>query len=369
MDALNAEKKDIPKIGLAKEKKKISGKKIISMNKRFKKMLIIVRKFAGSNFPVLVEGETGTGKELIARFIHDNSSRIKQKFLAINCSTLQSSLIASELFGHVKGAFTGAFRDKKGIFENAEKGTVFLDEIGELPLDIQAMLLRGLQEGTIRKVGSSDEIPVNVRIICAANKNLNTEVAKKKFREDIYYRLNACHVHIPPLRERKGDIPFLAEYFLGIQEQEQNKNFIIDTETLEIMQGYNWPGNVRELENNINVATLLCEDSIITPELMDKIMAKTPKSTPSIIFPANLKMAERKFRINLILTVLAHTNNNNVAAAQILGMRRGHLGNLKSKLGITKEMVKNARENQDASPCFAIKFDTKQLEIIKQYYR
>ncbi|NWF57254.1 MAG: sigma-54-dependent Fis family transcriptional regulator [Syntrophaceae bacterium] len=227
----------------------------------------LVRQVGPTRTNVLISGESGTGKELVARAIHHHSSRSGKPFVTINCSAIPENLMESELFGHVKGAFTGAVANKKGLFEIAHEGTVFLDEIGDLSPLIQVKLLRVIQEREFMRVGETQTINVDVRIISATNKNLEQEVILGKFREDLFYRLNVVHLHLPPLRERREDIPLLAQYFLEKYSKELGKNVrSISSYVLDTLMNYNFPGNVRELENIIERSVALEGSNIILPE-------------------------------------------------------------------------------------------------------
>ena len=225
-----------------------------------------IRQVAGVNVPVIIQGESGTGKELVAVAIHNEGPRAKKPFVPINCGALPEGLLESELFGHVKGSFTGALRDKKGRFELAHGGTLFLDEVVDLPKVLQSKLLRVLQEGTIERVGDEKTISVDVRIISAANRDLKKEVQKGNFREDLYYRIKVVPIHLPPLRERKNDIPLLVDHFLKRIVKNSGKDSIdISHESMALMMSYHWPGNVRELENAIQFAIVMCSGSEILP--------------------------------------------------------------------------------------------------------
>jgi len=213
--------------------------------------------------PVLIQGESGTGKELVAAAIHNEGPRANKRFVAVNCSALPETLLESELFGHVRGAFTGAVRDKRGRFELADEGTIFLDEVGDLSPTIQVKLLRVLQEGTIERIGSERTLKVNVRLISATNKNLAEEVKKGRFREDLYYRLCVVPLQLPPLRERRTDIPLLANHFLKKALQERGGEICLSPEAIERMVDYSWPGNVRELQNFIHYALVKCKGNIL----------------------------------------------------------------------------------------------------------
>jgi formate hydrogenlyase transcriptional activator len=233
---------------------------IVGSSEALRKVLRQVAKLASSDSTVLILGETGTGKELIARSIHKRSHRADRAFIAVNCAAIPQSLISSELFGHEKGAFTGATQRRLGRFESANGGTIFLDEVGDLPPEIQVALLRVLQEREIERVGSSKPIPVDVRIVAATHRDLNGLVAEGKFREDLLYRLNVIPIDVPPLRERVADIPLLVEYFIDRFGKRAGKKFrTIDKESLRLLQTYDWPGNIRELQNVIERAVILCD--------------------------------------------------------------------------------------------------------------
>jgi transcriptional regulator with PAS, ATPase and Fis domain len=235
---------------------------ILSNNYKMKKVYFEISRVAKTNSNVLIIGETGVGKELIARLIHKESIRSENKFIALNCTAIPENLIESELFGHVKGSFTGAYKDKIGKFEAAEKGTLFLDEISEIPINLQTKLLRILQEREIEKIGSNKSIKVNIRLITATNEDLKTRIKDKKFRKDFYYRISSFPIFIPPLRERKEDILLLSKFFIGKYNKVLNKNVIeIDEKTQDALFNYDWPGNVRELENVIERSMIL-EDGI-----------------------------------------------------------------------------------------------------------
>ena len=232
---------------------------IVGSSPALRTVLSNMMKVAPTDSTVLISGETGTGKELIARAIHKKSRRSDQAFISVNCAAIPPSLIASELFGHEKGAFTGAVQQRRGRFELAHSGTIFLDEIGEVPAETQLALLRVLQERQFERVGGSRAIPVNVRVIAATNRDLPAAIAAGTFRSDLYYRLNVFPIPVPPLRKRKEDIPLLVEYFVrkfaeGMAKQIRR----IEKRTLELCEGYSWPGNIRELQNIVERAVILC---------------------------------------------------------------------------------------------------------------
>src|SRR5690348_6731565 len=233
---------------------------IVGSSEVLRKLLRQIAKLASSDSTVLVLGETGTGKELIARSIHKRSYRADRAFIGVNCAAIPQSLIASELFGHEKGAFTGATQRRLGRFESANGGTIFLDEVGDLPPEIQVAMLRVLQEREIERVGSSKPIPIDVRVVAATHRDLNALVAEGKFREDLLYRLNVVPIDVPPLRERGADIPLLVEYFIDRFGKKGGKKFrTIDKKSLRLLRAYDWPGNIRELQNVIERAVILCE--------------------------------------------------------------------------------------------------------------
>jgi two-component system response regulator PilR (NtrC family) len=236
---------------------------IIGKSPNMQALLHSIPKIAQNNSNVLITGESGSGKELVARAIHNLSPRAKKRFVAINCATLPEGLLESELFGYMKGAFTGASTNKEGLFEVANEGSILLDEIAEMPITLQAKLLRVIETGTFRRLGSTSDITVDVRIIAATNRDLKAEIEKGNFREDLFYRLNVIPVHIPPLRERKEDIPLLIEHFLRKNNAERVR---FSPEAMKMMINYEWKGNVRELENVIERIVLLLEREIILPE-------------------------------------------------------------------------------------------------------
>ena len=274
---------------------------------------------AGYDYPVSISGETGTGKELVATAIHNESARGGASFVPINCGALPEGLIESELFGHVKGAFSGALRDKKGRFELADRGTVFLDEIAELSKLMQVKLLRFLQESTFIKVGGEKTQTVDVRIICATNKNLKKEVKRGQFREDLFYRLNVIPILIPPLRDRKNDIPLLVEHFLNEAGQANRRTPPrLSQEALSRIMDYSWPGNVRELQNAVQFAIVKCSGHTIRPddlpmELRD-LSQVCPRPGPA-----------RKLDSDRVKAALTQTGGNKAKAARVLGVGRATL--------------------------------------------
>ncbi len=267
-------------------------------------------KAAKTDVPVLIYGESGTGKEVLARFIHENSKRRDKKFVAINCAALPSELLESELFGYKKGAFTGAFKDKKGLFEVADKGTLFLDEIAEMPFNLQSKLLRVLETKEIIPLGSTEHRKIDVKIISATNTDPRESIEKGKLREDLYYRISAFPIKIPPLRERKKDIEALLEYFIKRVSKKLNKEFIIDKEVTEIFMDYPWPGNVRELENVIERACIVCEGKIIRKEHLPSELIEESRKYESL----------RELEEKLIFEILEEEKGDIKKAAKRLGI-------------------------------------------------
>ncbi len=238
---------------------------IVGKSEAMQQVFKMIGRVAGSEAPIMITGESGSGKELVARAVHHYSHRSDRAFLAINCAAIPEALLESELFGHEKGAFTGAHSQRIGRFEQADKGTLFLDEIGEMPLATQSKLLRVLQEGEFSRVGGNETLKTDVRIIAATNRNLEKEVEVGRFREDLFYRLNVVRVHLPPLRERPEDIPLLARFFVDrLAKKKNNPRLRLSEDAYSLMESYNWPGNVRELENTIQRATVLANTDVLT---------------------------------------------------------------------------------------------------------
>ncbi|HBO84165.1 MAG TPA: hypothetical protein DD641_04155 [Deltaproteobacteria bacterium] len=293
---------------------------IITKDKKMLDMLNLVKKVSDYNTTVLITGESGTGKELAARAIHYSGVRRDRSFIPVNCGAIPKNLIESELFGHVKGAFTDAIRTKTGLFEESDKGTIFLDEIGELPMDMQIKLLRVLQDGEIRKVGDTKAVKVDVRVIAATTKNLSEEIKKGGFREDLFYRLNVIQIHLPPLRERKDDIPVLAEYFLKQYCERFGKVIkYIDADAMEALLNYRWHGNVRELENVIERAAILEDGEMITPECLPFMETQdTRRLQTQEVSDFSIKRAEDDIEKELIKKALNATGGNRTHAAKLL---------------------------------------------------
>lgn len=291
---------------------------------------------APTNLSVIIEGESGTGKEYVARTIHENSKRHDKPFAAIDCGTLSKELAGSELFGYVKGAFTGAVTDKKGQFEDADGGTLFLDEIGNLPYEVQVKLLRALQERKIRRIGSTTDQDVNVRVIAATNEDLTKAISNGQFREDLYHRLNEFKINIPPLRDRDGDVVLFARHFLNQANRELEKSITgFDEEALEVMLNYRWPGNLRELKNVVKRAVLLTKGSIITtqvlpPEVVNyrpEVAAPVSAGITDSYSETDLKSITERNERELIISTLEKVRYNKSKAARLLNIDRKTLYN------------------------------------------
>jgi Nif-specific regulatory protein len=286
---------------------------------------------------VCIEGETGTGKELIASAVHYQSRRAEKMFVAQNCAALPETLLESELFGHRKGAFTSADSDKKGLFEIADSGTLFLDEIGEMPLSLQAKLLRTLQEGTIRAVGATSEKQIDVRIICATNRDLNAEVQKGNFRQDLYYRLMVFPIRLPALRDRREDIPLLADYFVQRYSTEYHRSIAgVTQETLDALCAYHWPGNIRELENEVQRLVIQAENGAFLEVDHLSPQIRKVEGTIARIAPKKGTLKEMMEQVErwLLAEALRDHDNNKTKTAQTLGITREGLHKKLSKYGM-----------------------------------
>lgn len=288
---------------------------VLGHSRGLQQVIQLARKVAVTDVPVLLTGETGTGKEVFAQAIHNGSARAKQPFVAINCSAFSKELLESEIFGHKAGAFTGALKDKKGLFEEANHGTIFLDEIGEMAYGLQAKLLRVLETGEYIKVGDTKPTKIDVRIVSATNRNLKEEIANSIFREDLYFRLSVFHLHLPPLRERREDIPELAAAFLkffAAKMGKQVKGFAADCQAW--MQSYAWPGNVRELRNVIERALIICDDYITLDDMPLDFRSSTLSGSAADGDDFELAEAEHRH----IQRVLQYTKGNKAEAARLL---------------------------------------------------
>jgi len=317
------------------EKNKIAG--IVAYSEKMEKILSTAIRVAESKATVLLRGESGTGKEVLAKTIHYSSRRKDNPFVAVNCAALNENLLESELFGHEKGAFTGADRQRRGRFEVADGGTLFLDEIGDLPLSTQVKLLRVLQEEQFERVGGSQTINVDVRVIAATNKNLEEMIKEGKFREDLYYRINVVSVSIPPLRERKEDIVHLINHFIEKYKAETNKNKIeFSREAFDVLIKYNYPGNIRELENIVHHSIVLSRSEIIaTTDLPVQINdSKSGIDTFETDDFSTLPDQVEKLEKMLVLNALKKTNNNQLRAAKSLGISERNLRYRLEKWGL-----------------------------------
>jgi len=286
-------------------------------------LLEMLERTAAYKSTVLVTGESGTGKEVIARAIHQQSPRRESPFIAVNCGAIPENLLESELFGHAKGAFTGANRAHRGLFAEADHGTLFLDEIAELPTSLQVKLLRAIQEEEIRPVGETKSQRVDVRVIAATARDLAREMAEERFREDLFYRLNVVRLEVPPLRERRADIPLLVDHFLARFRNDLGKNVRrVSEEALDLLVGYAWPGNVRELENLIERAVILTDDDVIQAKALPPTIVSMPHaSDDGAIDPDEdlaLKPARQAFEAEIIRKALARTAGNRTHAAKLL---------------------------------------------------
>ncbi len=325
---------------------------IVGDSPAIRQVLHMISRVAPTDSPVLILGESGTGKELVARAIHRASKRAHRPMVVINCAALQETLLESELFGHERGAFTSAVTSKPGLFELANGGTLFIDEVGEMAASVQAKLLRVLEDGSFRRVGSVKEIRVNVRIIAATNKDLAAEVAEKRFRDDLYFRLNVITIHVPPLRERRSDIPLLVRHFL---QRDPRGPRHIEPEAMQRLIEYDWPGNVRELANVIERAKILCDGEVITvqdlpPDIIHRRSllpgANRPVVVPgassaiptpsSAVQPGNGASTLAEIEKAHIVSALERHGWNKAQAARALGISRRRLYRLIEKYGITR---------------------------------
>ena len=297
-------------------------KNIIGESPAIKRILETLKVISDLDVTVLLQGESGVGKELLARAIHQNSKRRDREFVVVNCAAIPETLLESELFGYEKGAFTGAVSEKKGKFEVAHKGTIFLDEISEIPYHLQSKLLRVLQEKEVERLGSSKTIKVDVRIIAATNRNLEEEVKKGRFREDLFYRLYVVPIKIPPLRERVEDIPLLVNHFLKLYGERYGRFLKLSPEALRILMEYSWPGNIRELENLVHRLVILCEEEVIQPKHIDLCTQIENKGETGLFGKISLTKRVEMIEVTWIKKALQMTQGNKVKAAKLLGITR-----------------------------------------------
>ena len=304
---------------------------IVGESEPIRKCIIMAEKVAQSKATVLLNGESGTGKELFAHLIHDRSQRQNKPFLSVSCGALPASILERELFGHEKGAFTGADTKKIGLFEAANTGTLFLDEIGELPLDMQVKLLRVIQEESFMRLGGTETINVDVRLITATNRDLEKEILERKFRQDLFYRINVIKITLPPLRDKLGDIGDLLTYFLKKHSQEGQPVKKPGKGLVSHLMSYSWTGNIRELENSVERAIVLTDEEELPPEAFP---FETSQAPIEFNVGSPLKEASDSFRTTFISNTLKSTGGNRTKAAQILGVQRSYLSRLLKELGI-----------------------------------
>jgi DNA-binding NtrC family response regulator len=301
--------------------RRYSFSEIIGTSEALQSVFRLVEKVANTNTNILIQGESGTGKELVARAIHHNSPRTDRPFVAINCGALPETLLESELFGHVKGAFTGAVANKPGLFRSGEGGTVFLDEIGEITPAMQVRLLRALQEHEVTPVGSSEAVAFDARIICATNRDLEKEVAEGRFREDLFYRLNVIEIHLPPLRERREDIPLLVRNFITRNAREQGRDEkSIEPQAMSALINYAWPGNVRELQNAVERAFTLSNEQLDLDSLPPRVRDAASSNPATMRDPDGLRPTLAEIERRHIFETLASVNQDKARAANILGI-------------------------------------------------
>jgi transcriptional regulator with PAS, ATPase and Fis domain len=288
-------------------------------------LLRLIERAGPSDKAILIQGESGSGKELVARALHECSQRADRPMVVINCAALPETLLESELFGHEKGSFTGAVAAKPGLFEVADGGTLFIDEIGEMPGPLQAKLLRVLEDGSMRRIGSIKERRVNVRLLAATNRHMSQEVAAGRFREDLYYRINVMSLELPPLRERAGDVPLLVRHFLG-------PGWEVDPDVLPILERYHWPGNVRQLINALERAKILADENLIRArDLPHEITASAPHDSPPTVQDVDDLATIQRVKI---VEVLRRVGGNKTHAAKALGIERRKLYRLLEKYQI-----------------------------------
>ncbi|RNC71059.1 MAG: sigma-54-dependent Fis family transcriptional regulator [Desulfuromonadales bacterium] len=307
---------------------------IVGISRRMEEVFRIIDRVADTEATVLITGESGTGKELVARAIHGRSSRRDEPFVAINCAAIPRDLLESELFGHVKGAFTGAVKDKAGRFQQAEGGTLFLDEVGELPVELQSKLLRALQEREVQPLGGTTVQKLDVRVVAATNADLEEAIAEGRFREDLFYRLSVIPVHLPPLRERKEDVPLLVRHFTA---KHGGGQVTFAPETLTVMEGYGWPGNVRELENTVERMLIMRNGDTITPEeLSEKIRkGRQPQRECPVVNLPDEGYSLEQLEKEIVIEALERNNWNQSSAARFLRIPRHTLIYRMEKYAIT----------------------------------
>ncbi len=307
-------------------KRKFSFENIIGKSKLMHSVFELIKASAPTRSTILIQGESGTGKELVARAIHQNSNRAHAPFIVVNSGSLPPDLLESHLFGHLKGAFTGAVSDKKGLFEAADKGTIFFDEISSISLETQAKLLRVMQDREFMRLGGTSTLKVDVRVIAATNTDLEDLIVEKEFRQDLFFRLNVIKIELPPLRDRKEDIPLLVKHFLDMYSRENNKEIIgISEDVMEVFENFDWPGNIRELENLIERAVVLTKTKLITRESLPPFLYAPPAKEENTFNPAvnrgSLKEQTQLFQKRWIMEALRKTNGVQKKAAEFLGLK------------------------------------------------
>jgi len=359
-------KKAIEHISLIEENRQLKRKLDIleskgtptTVNSKMIDIINLAKKIASSNLSVLITGESGTGKEIMARYIHNISNRKENPFIPVQCSLLPASLLESELFGFKKGSFTGATENRAGLFEQANNGTIFLDEIGDISLDVQGKLLRFLQDKEVRRIGESKSIYLNVRLISATNKNLEHMIESKEFREDLYFRLKVINIQMPPLRDRKEDIPLLVNSFLKEINERLTQPITIQPECIDMLMEYNWPGNIRELKNCIESASALCDNNTITIkdiksitqhiDCIDPLDREADSKYKQSLYEKGTVVSYREaknkaieeFETTYIKSVLAKNNGNISAASRDAGIDRKNFWQLLKKYNIDPDNYK-----------------------------
>lgn len=311
---------------------------IVGISAPMQQVYSLINNAADSDAPLIIYGESGTGKELVAQAVHEISNRRNFPYVKVNCAALNESLLESELFGHVKGAFTNAIHDRKGRFAAADKGCIFLDEIGDLPLATQVKLLRVLEEKVIERVGDDRPIPINVRIISATHKNLSKMVKEGTFREDFFYRINVIPIHIPSLRERDGDIPLLAEsLFRNLLLKTEKKIKGISSKTMDMLMKYSWPGNVRELRSTFEYAFVTCQGDSIRPEDLPPVIQNHLRGKVPPVVPSSPMTEKKQRQKQELLEALSAVNGNQQRAAELLGVSRVTIWNRMNRFGIRSD--------------------------------
>lgn len=323
--------------------RKFSFENIISKSRVMRTMFETIKASAPTRSTILIQGESGTGKELVARAIHQNSPRVHSPFIVVNSGSLPPDLLESHLFGHVKGAFTGAVSDKKGLFEAADRGTIFFDEISTLNLETQAKLLRVMQDREFMRLGGTNTLRVDVRVIAATNADLEEFIKEKKFREDLFYRLNVIKIELPPLRQRKEDIPLLTKHFLDMYSKENNKEIIgVSEDVMEIMENYEWPGNIRELENLIERAVVLTKSKLIIRNNLPPFLLEEKRAeamTSSLNNNLHLKEQVQSYQKKAIIEALRRTKGVQKKAARLLGVKPTTLNEMMKRLKINADQI------------------------------